>query len=220
VLLGAGFAVRMPPLSNAMPFAAPLFGFNENIPLRNLPPVVNTVPGSVPLMEAFDTLEWITISGDPLGYARHIRAEPLAGNQPKPLIFQFARGDMTVPNPTATALVRAGQFQDRVTFFRNDLFVQQLIDAGAPPAATNALRNPHGFLASIVGPRAPTALAAQMQIATFFASNGATTVDPDGAGPLFETPIVTLPEDTGFLPLRPLPPPPMPAPTPAPAPAM
>jgi dienelactone hydrolase len=216
VLLGVGFSVRQPPLSNALPIAPPLFGFNENIPLRNLPPIVNDVPGAVPLMEAFDTIEWVTISGDPLGYARHIRAEPLADNQPKPLIFQFARGDMTVPNPTATALVRAGQFQDRVTFFRNDLFVQQQAAAGAPPATLNALRNPHGFLAAIVGVRAPTTLAAQAQIATFFASNGATTVDPDGPAPIFETPIVTLPEDLGFLPLIPVPPP---APVPAPAPA-
>ena len=36
---------------------------------------------------------------------------------------------------------------------------------------------------------AQAAVAAQNQIALFFASDGATTIDPDGAGPLFETPI-------------------------------
>ena len=186
-------------LLNAPPIAPPLFGFNENIPLRDQPPIVDDVPGSSRLRAVFETLEWVTISGDPLGYARHIVAEPLAGNRPKPLLFQFARGDMTVPNPTATALVRAGEFADRVTFFRNDLFVQQLADRGAPAAVLNTLLNPHGFLASIVGLRAQTALAAQMQIATFFASDGTVIVDPDGDGPLFETPIQMLPEQLNFL---------------------
>jgi dienelactone hydrolase len=186
-------------LLNAPPIAPPLFGFNENIPLRNLPPIVNDVPGASRLAEAIDNLEWVAVAGDPLGYARHVRAEPLAGNSPKPLIFQFARGDMTVPNPTSSALVRAGEFQDRVTFFRNDIFVQQQQQAGASVQTLNALRNPHGFLGSIVGLRAQTTIAAQMQIAMFFASNGALTIDPDGPGPLFETP-VALPEDLGFLP--------------------
>ncbi len=206
-------------LLNALPIAPPLFGFNENIPLRNLPPLLNTVPGASRLAEAIDNLEWVAVAGDPLGYARHIRAEPLRGNRPKPLIFQFARGDMTVPNPTSSALVRAGEFEDRVTFFRNDLVVQQQQAAGASPLLLNALRNPHGFLASIGGGalgavRLPTALAAQMQIAMFFASNGTLTIDPDGAGPLFETPIVTLPEDLGFLPAFPTTAPPMAMPVP------
>jgi hypothetical protein len=197
-------------LLNAPPVAAPLFGFNENIPLRNLPPLVNDVPGASRLAEVFDNLEWVAVAGDPLGYARHIRAEPLAGNSPKPLIFQFARGDMTVPNPTSTALVRAGEFQDRVTFFRNDIFVLQQAVAGASIQTLNGLRNPHGFLGSIVGVRAQSAIAAQMQIGMFFASNGALTIDPDGPGPLFETPIVTLPEDLGFIAPIQAPPPPMP----------
>ena len=43
------------------------------------------------------------------------------------------------------------------------------------------------------------ALQAQGQIAAFFSSNGAVTFDPDGAGPVFETPIAgPLPETTGF----------------------
>jgi hypothetical protein len=37
------------------------------------------------------------------------------------VIIQFARGDKTNPNPTTTALIRAGDLADRSTFFRNDL---------------------------------------------------------------------------------------------------
>jgi hypothetical protein len=44
-------------------------------------------------------------------------------------------------------------------------------------------------------------LAAQRQAAVFLASMGATTIDPDDAGPLFEMPIrPPLPETLGFTP--------------------
>src|SRR5205085_1656911 len=39
---------------------------------------------------------------------------------------------------------------------------------------------------------------AQQQIATFFTSDGLVTIDPDGAGPAFETPTSMVPEDRGF----------------------
>jgi hypothetical protein len=45
------------------------------------------------------------------------------------------------------------------------------------------------------------ALAAQQQIATFFASDGTVVIDPDGVGTLFEVPIILpLPEDLNFIP--------------------
>ena len=45
------------------------------------------------------------------------------------------------------------------------------------------------------------AIGAQTQIATFFASRGVTLIDPDGAGPLFEVPVVLpLPETLNFIP--------------------
>jgi hypothetical protein len=39
------------------------------------------------------------------------------------------------------------------------------------------------------------AIEAQTQIATFLASDGATTIDPDGPAPFFETPTSMVPED-------------------------
>ena len=48
---------------------------------------------------------------------------------------------------------------------------------------------------------AAVALAAQDQIAQFFASGGTTVIDPDGAGPLFETPLSVPPwEDLAYIP--------------------
>ncbi len=197
-LLGAiSLATRQPPLINLPPLPPPAafpanLVFNENIPLRDQPPLINNVPGALAIAELFDRTEWVSQSGNPVSYAPFIRKEPLHGNAVKPVIFQFAKGDMTVPNPTTSAILRAGDLKDRATYFRNDLAFMQV-----PPTS----RNPHTFLTNISGAGAPYAVAAQKQIATFFASGGATTIDPDGAGPFFETPIAgPLPETLNFIP--------------------
>lgn len=110
------------------------------------------------------------------------------------MIVQFAKGDTTVPNPTTTAILRAGDLADRAMFFRNDL--AYAATAGAIP------KNPHTFLTNIgISAAAPFAVAAQTQIALFFASDGTLVIDPDGAGPIFEMPITPpLPERLNFLP--------------------
>jgi hypothetical protein len=197
-LLGAiALATRQPPLINLPPLPPPAafpfnLVFNENIPLRDQPPVINNVAGALQIAELFDRTEWVSQSGNPVSYAQFIRKEPLHGNAVKPVIFQFAKGDMTVPNPTTSAILRAGDLKDRATYFRNDLAFLQV-----PPTS----KNPHTFLTNITGAGAPYAVAAQRQIATFFASSGATTIDPDGAGPFFETPIAgPLPETLNFIP--------------------
>ena len=183
-LVGGGLITRVPSLYNAVP-NPPLFtSFNENIPLRNLPPVIDTVPGASAIQELIDRQEWVQQAANPAGYA------PLVS---RPIILQFARGDMTVPNPTTSAIIRAGDLASRTTLYRNDLAF------AANPAVG---RNPHTFLTNIGNPAAVGfALGAQAQMATFFASDGAMTIDPDGGGPIFETPMVgPPPEDLAFLP--------------------
>jgi hypothetical protein len=180
-------------LSNLPPIGG-IPQFNENIPLRDQPAVINDVPGAMALQEWIDRAGWAVRLGDPVSYAPHLRRAPLPGVRAKSIIFLFARGDQTVPNPTATAILRAGGLGDRATFYRNDL-------AFAVNPATP--KNPHTFLTNVAsGGLAPVvALQAQTQVATFFASDGATVIDPDGAGSMFETPIVgPLPEGTNFLP--------------------
>ena len=190
-LIGIALATRVPSLINVSDPSG--IAFNENIPLRNQPPLVNNVIGAMAIQQTLERFEWVQQSGNPVSYASFIRKQPLPGNAAKPVIFQFAKGDMTVPNPTTTAILRAGDLADRATYFRNDLaFV-------ANPAVP---KNPHTFLSNIVVPAAAGfALGAQQQIATFFATNGATTIDPDGAGPFFEVPVVPpLPETLNFIP--------------------
>jgi hypothetical protein len=180
-LVGISLASRVPSLYNAVPNAS-FTSFVENIPLRDLPLLVDTVPGASAIQAFIDNTEWAQQSANPAAYA------PLVT---RPVIIQFARGDKTVPNPTATAILRAGSLASRATLFRNDLAF-----------AANPLvgKNPHTFLTNLTPAGAAFALAAQQQIATFFASDGSITIDPDGSGPFFETPTSMLPEDLAFIP--------------------
>jgi hypothetical protein len=213
-LLGALLLVRIPSLEN-LPVIPNQFPFNDNKPLRNEAPVINTfappVGAPCPSVEcaiAIQTVEdysiWLGQAGDPVAWAPFVRKSPLPGQAAKRVIIQFARGDMTVPNPTATALIRSGDLADRATFFRND--IASLIGLG--------FANPHTFLTSLSATN-PVAVEAQLQIGVFLASDGTLTLDPDSFGPalgvpplpsLFETPIAgALPEDLGFTPGFPLP---------------
>ncbi|HEX4929274.1 MAG TPA: Ig-like domain-containing protein [Gaiellaceae bacterium] len=188
-LVGLGLVARTPSLINIGGIS-----FNENLPLRNQPPLVDTVPGASAIQENLDRIEWVTQAGNPVSYAPHLRADPLAGVPAKSIILQFARGDQTVPNPTTSAIIRAGGIADRTTLFRNDL---------AFPLGVGFSKNPHTFLTNLAGTPsvAGAAVAAQTQIAVFFASGGTTVIDPDGAGLLFETPMAGAPpEDLAYIP--------------------
>jgi len=189
-LVVGSLAARTPALSLL------LGSFNENIPLRNLPPVVDTTAGAI--QTVIDNTEWVTNAGNPVAYAPHLRADPLAGVPAKSIILQYARGDQTVPNPTTSAIIRAGGLNDRTTLFRNDLAF-----AGDPTFP----KNPHTFLTRLFGLTTTSVGAglagkqAQDQIAQFFASGGTTVIDPDGAGLLFETPMVGAPpENLAYIP--------------------
>ena len=203
-LTAASLATRQPQLLNLPPtpnVPVPFnLNFNENMPLRNLPLVVNNVPGATAIAQVLDRFEWVQQSGNPVSYAPLIRKSPLPGSAAKPVIVQFAKGDVTVPNPTTSAILRAGALQDRATYFRNDLAYAANPQSAANPGGIP--KNPHTFLTNIGIPAAaPYAVAAQSQIAAFFASNGVLTIDPDGPAPFFEVPIaLPLPEGLNFIP--------------------
>jgi hypothetical protein len=211
-LLAAALGARVPSLLNALPATSPLFGFVDNIPFRDQPPVTNTVPGTAAVQAAIENTEWVQQAGNPVAYAPHLREDPLPGVPEKFVIVQFAKGDQTVPNPTTTAILRAGDLADRATYYRNDLAF------AANPAIP---RNPHTFMTGVLSPvGGGIALDAQLQIAAFFASEAfpgmtPTVIDPDPsaipdpaapAGPpllvnVFEVPIVPpLPEGLNFIP--------------------
>jgi hypothetical protein len=93
----------------------------------------------------------------------------------KAVVVQLAKGDRIVTNPTSTAVIRAGDLADRTTLYRNDLAFN------VNPSLPNQPHIwPHFFLAAPNFPQvAEVSLDAQEQIAMFFATGGATVIDPD-----------------------------------------
>jgi hypothetical protein len=214
--VGGMLAARTPPLLNSpgvtgidgLPMDAPRF--DENLPLRNgvsfhvhledgtsrdiQSPVINDVPGAMAIQELIDHAEWVQQAASPPAYAPHFRKDPLPGVMAKSLLYQFPKGDETIPNPFETATLRAGDLADRATFYRHDLAYAE------DPTIT---KNPHGIIGQIVNPNPLVRAIAsgyQTQIATFFASDGTEIIHPEPAG-LFEVPInEPLPEDFSWIP--------------------
>ena len=223
--LGASLQARVPSLVNS-PGITGLDGlavlppyFNENMPLRSgasftallqdgttqviRSPVINTVPGAMDIQQVIENEEWASQAGDAVAYAPYIRRNPLDGVPAKAVIVQFANGDRVVPNPTTTAILRAGDLADRATFVRTNL----VFPVNPRPFPNNIYLYPHAFLQIFADPALTAiALKAEHQIASFFASDGTQVIDPDDAPPaldvpIFEVPIVPpLPETLNYFP--------------------
>ena len=129
----------------------------------------------------------------PLAFAPLLRRAPLASLQARPFLLQYPRGDQTVTNPITADLIRAGDFADRVSFYRHDL------NFGLPGVQAD----PHAYFTTINAANTNyyrVMLGAQHQVATFFESDGATVARPTPTN-LWETPIsLRLAEDTYYLP--------------------
>jgi hypothetical protein len=212
--IGTYLKSHLPNLLNApgvtsidgVPVVEPLF--NENLPSRGKPVLVNNVAGAIPIQQKFEQFKWLSNVGQPGPYAVYLRLKPLARVPPRPFLMQVALGDRTVPNDFTYEMVQAGNLADRVTLFRHDEFVK------TDDALKTKFPNPHGFLI-VTTTAKPTstskddllALAAQqavvfpaqVQVALFFASDGTITPDPDGDGALFEVPASVIPQGTNFI---------------------
>ena len=172
--------------------------FDENIPLRDRPVVVNHVPGAMKLQEFFEREEWAKQTGLTAAHAPYLSSTPLgcpatcsqlpgargrgpgcdACSRRTPTLVQFVKGDEYVANPATSAMIRAGDLADVATYLRWDLL--------AAPLGT-----PHNFILNMP--------VARQQVAEFFASDGRSIVDPDGPLPVWETPVQPpLPEETNY----------------------
>jgi hypothetical protein len=180
------------------------FFFNESFPLRHQNSlqvvlsggtsgttitslITSPAPGAIAIQEVLDHLVWASQPAKAVAYAPYLRKEPLAGTTPRPVLFQFARGDQGSPSPNTTAMLRAGDLADSATLYRHDLAYA----ANYP----NFPPNPHGFLVSTGNALRPVALAAQEQMAEFFESDGTVVLQEK----YFEMPAGSLPDDLGYL---------------------
>ncbi len=98
--------------------------FNDNYVFRDTPPVINNVPGAMAIQAAFEAADWLGMLGDALSYAPRLDT-PLTALAPgKHTLFLFGYGDLEVPNPTESAVIRAANAQSSSWFFRFDLATQ------------------------------------------------------------------------------------------------
>ena len=137
--------------------------FQEQMPLRGEGPVTATVPGALAIQDYLAKATWLTRPGSPETFA------PLI--EPERVIVQVAFGDQTVPNPTSYTLIDAGDLWSRTSLYRHD--------------RTGRAENPHSFLLNLAN---PAALQGQAQVAAFLGTGA--VIDPDGPGPVWETPII------------------------------
>ncbi|MBW3621526.1 MAG: hypothetical protein KY461_14880 [Actinobacteria bacterium] len=148
--------------------------FEESLPLYLEEPVTEPVEGALPIQETFARTNWLNRPGSPETFAPLLRQRPLGDSVEKHVIYQFAYGDQTVPNPTSATIARAGDLFDLVSVYRND-------------RTATAGTNPHGFL---LDPRVQGRNQGQQQVVSFLDSGGTEVIDPDGPAPTWEVPVV------------------------------
>jgi dienelactone hydrolase len=138
--------------------------FEEATPLPGEPSVKGPPQGALEIQEYFDHVEWLGQSANPVAFAPYLIQAPLGG-QPRVVMYQWATGDRTVPNPTTESLLRAGNLARVASLYRHEKVAETL------PERFRA--NPHGFLTWTFFPDvADIARAAQEQILRFFLSDG------------------------------------------------
>lgn len=147
--------------------------FTESMPLALDPPMMEPAPGALEIQHTSAMVNWLNRPGSPDAFAPLLVSRPLADAEPKKVLYQFAFGDRTVPNPTSANLVRAFGEPGKVSFYRND-------------RTATAGTNPHGFL---LDPQLQGRNQGQLQVVRFIDSKGETVLDPDGPAPTWEVPI-------------------------------
>jgi hypothetical protein len=198
--LGRMLAARTPSLINApgltsidgVPVAAPFY--NENKPFRDQPAVIITVAGAIAIQNAFEMHEWGQQSAQTSQtWIRHLKAKPLAGMSPKPVLVIFGRGDQNAVNPGSSALLRTGDLLWNNIHYRHDLAYAE--DPTIP-------KNPHDIgISPTSGNATFRAISRSVQdaIATFFASDGQLIAHPEPLR-VFEVPVAgPLPETLNYI---------------------
>ncbi|MDX1980784.1 MAG: Ig-like domain-containing protein [Bryobacteraceae bacterium] len=207
--VGGGFILetaRLSPGSRSSIFSAALgnrqpvllnkgLEFDEDLPLRNEPVRIRSVPGAAELQDFIERAEWIESPSAPAVIAPHLKQRPLPGAAAKRILFQIALGDRTVPNPSNSTLIRAAGLREQTSLYRADR--ARAVVPGLP-------ENPHVFLSPLGPPQAAIiSLAALQQALTFLAGGQETVPDANGlvrelfGQDLFEVP-AELPEKMNF----------------------
>jgi uncharacterized protein (TIGR03437 family) len=164
---------------------------------RDRPVKVNSDPARSDAETYVELIDWLQAIGDPISTAPHLTRSPLTGVPEKRVLFQFAKGDRTIPNPASSNLSRQAGAKASTVIYRHDI---------ARSASPGISQNPHTFLTDISSAAAfAVAQAAQSQISSFLQSDGTTIPDANNeflnmfflGNRVFEWP-ANLPEDLGY----------------------
>lgn len=202
--LGAMLAARIPSLLNSdyglreidgVPVTPPYF--NENLPIRNQPPIVNTVPGAIAIQQVIEHAAWAGRNSEAAAYAPLVRLRPPLGQAPRPVILQFARADQRSQNPGTTELVRTGALEDATALYRHDLFYRTV---SASFQSQDIFKHAHAFHAALgLIEWLPIVIGAHEQAAQFLESDGARTIVPQYSQ-YWEVPAkLPLPDDLAYV---------------------
>jgi hypothetical protein len=183
-LTAQNLGLRQPPLQ-----------FNDNYVLRDQPAKNVSDPSAIEVQNVLETLEWLQAEGDPAAYAVHLKTAPLEGVPEKSVLWQFAWGDRTVPNPAQSALVRNADMRQSTWIFRHDK---------ARRVSPFLALNPHTYLTDTTLAGLIIAGRVQGQMSSYLSTEGANPRNPNAGlafffgGDVFEQP-ETLPEDLNYL---------------------
>lgn len=178
--LGAAYLAGFSPPLNNVPPAPPEAPFNDTYfndqYVYRGQAVTASVPGALAIQAAFEQADWLSMIGDPLGFAAHLTLEPLTGVTPKSILVQFGLGDLEVPNPTESALVRAAGLNFQTWMLETNVAAEMepaLLSLtqpglGYPIYPHRFLANPTFFLSSSPPLETAVGIAVQSQIADFF----------------------------------------------------
>jgi pimeloyl-ACP methyl ester carboxylesterase len=172
--------------------------YDEDYVQPDQPVKTTTVSGAIAIQNSLELAEWLGMPGDPISFASRLGGA-------RPVLFQFARADRTMPNPASTLLIRAAGLQSSTWIYRHDQARQKAPDLPL---------DPHPFLVLFVSLNGSTiqlpgaaglaiSLDAQTQAASFFNADGRSIADPNLLSRLllgisaFEVP-ASLPVDLGF----------------------
>ena len=160
----SGLQARNPSLMNGEK------NFIEAIPLPGEPAVKTLPPGALDIQEYFDRIEWLGQPANPVAFAPYLLRAPLDGRA-RVVMYQWAVGDRTMPNPTTESLLRAGDLAKVASLYRHDQ-----VAANLPERFRD---NPHAFLTWTFFPDvADIGRAAQEQVVRFFLTGKIEAVDP------------------------------------------
>lgn len=113
--------------------------------------------------------EWMESVAAPASFAPHLKSATLPGVPVKRVLFQFAWGDRTVPNPASSQLVRAANLLNTAYLYRHDW---------ARGAVGGLPENPHIYLAGLGTPAySAVGFASQTQAARFFEAEDERVLD-------------------------------------------